>query len=225
MQQASHKTRIKFCGMRRAQDVRMALQLGVDYIGFVLVPGVSRSLTAEQVLQIQSEVDCSNVCRVGVFRDQLAPEINTLVARLSLDLVQLHGTEDSGLSAQIDVPVIRMIAVPGDESLPQSSDLLAEALEQQNIYAFLLDASRGEKSGGLGLPLDPTRLAEMRAQIPAARRLIVAGGLTPQNVRAIVRDHQPDVVDVSSGIETRPGGKDESLMRTFVEAVRGEQVS
>ena len=224
MSQTHQQARIKFCGMKRSKDVEYAVRLGVDYIGFVLVPGAKRAVEVQQVQRIQDEVDCSGVCRVGVFRDQHADDINALVQALSLDLVQLHGKEEQSLNAEISVPIIRMVPVPvtGGDALPIG--LPNDDLEASNLYAILLDASRADgESGGLGVLADPQALSQACAALPAWRRFFLAGGLTPQNVRGIVEQYQPDAVDVSSGIESQPGSKDAERMRAFVDAVRGEQ--
>jgi phosphoribosylanthranilate isomerase len=224
MKQPGDTTRVKFCGMRRVEDVQLAVDLGVDYLGFVLVPGTPRAVDAAQVLRIQQQVGCSRVCRVGVFRNQPADVINRLVERLCLDLVQLHGSEDVSVSGAIDVPVIRMLPVATGRTAASSDALPQAHLQAENLYAFLLDAmADGGASGGLGVRADPHRLAQAIATIPPSQRLILAGGLTPQNVRAIVDRYQPDVVDVSSGVESEPGIKDADRMRAFLQAVRMEQ--
>ena len=146
----NRKTRIKFCGLRRQQDVQLAVQLGVDYIGFILAPGTPRSLTGDDVLRILQQVDCSAVCRVGVFRDQPLEEVNRLVAQLSLDLVQLHGSEAADYARQVLVPVIRVIPVAvrhgAAAATPQASMLVPASAS--NEYAVLLDASPGDGRSG-----------------------------------------------------------------------------
>ena len=216
---------MKFCGLRRPQDVQLAVQLGVDYIGFILAPGTSRSLTGEEVQDILQQVDCSTVCRVGVFRDQPIEQVNSLVKQLSLDLVQLHGSEDVDYAQQVQVPIIRVIpvAVPGvaAHSPAPSDDGPAALPAARNQYAVLLDASLGKgQSGGLGVLADAQELQRLRRALPKHTRVILAGGLTAQNVRHMVEQHQVEAVDVSSGIESAPGIKDPDSMRAFLEALR-----
>jgi len=219
--QHDRKTRIKFCGMRRSEDVQYAIDLGVDYIGFVVVADRPRSINADQVQHTQQEVDCTGVCRVGVFDDQPADRINRLAEILHLDLVQLHGTESLALCARIAVPVIAMIPVPTVGSQHPPRELPGDLLAQPNLYAVLLDSSLPDgRSGGLGSRADPRTLSALRQKIPPQHRVVLAGGLTAENVGAIVDAYHPDVVDVSSGIESTPGTKDAERMRAFVDAVR-----
>jgi len=235
----NRRIRVKFCGLRRPQDVQMAVQLGVDYIGFILVPGTPRSLTGDEAQDILRQVDCSTVCRVGVFRNQPIDQVNRLVAQLSFDLVQLHGSEDADFAQQVQVPIIRVVpvAVPGtvahspapaDPANPASlaspaSEDAAPPAASHNQYAVLLDASLGEgQSGGLGILPDAQELRRLRRLLPEGTRVFLAGGLTAPNVRDMVQQHPVDAVDVSSGIESAPGIKDPNSMRAFLEALRGE---
>lgn len=216
----ARSVRIKFCGMRRTQDLREAVALGVDYVGFVLVPGTRRCVAEEEVLRMLEAVDCSRVCRVGVFRDQPIEEIERLVRRLSLDLVQLHGSESPQLAQSVPVPVIRAVPVPPAGSAERfAAPHEIGTLPDRNLHAVLLDTrSRAGDSGGTGELGDPGTIDSLCRDL-AGVRVFVAGGLTPANVGRIVRRHQPDAVDVSSGIETRPGEKDAQRMRAFVRAV------
>jgi phosphoribosylanthranilate isomerase len=229
----NRRIRVKFCGLRRPQDVQLAVQLGVDYIGFILVPGTPRSLTGDEAQGILRQVDCSTVCRVGVFRNQPIDMINHLVAQLSLDLVQLHGSEDADFAQQVQVPIIRVVpvAVPGTathspapaDPAHLASEDAAPSAASRNQYAVLLDASLGEgQSGGLGILPDAPELRRLRRLLPAGTRVFLAGGLTANNVRDMVQQHPVDAVDVSSGIESAPGIKDPNSMRAFLEALRGE---
>jgi phosphoribosylanthranilate isomerase len=215
------QVRIKFCGMRRREDLQCAVDLGVDYVGFVLVPGTVRHVTEDEVLGMLDAVDCTRVCRVGVFRDQRLEEIERLVRRLSLDLVQLHGSETTVLTEQVSVPVIRMLPVPErhDTAAATTMAMAGPLAPAANLYAVLLDTrSATGASGGTGRLGHPQAIELLRRRFSRGR-VFLAGGLTPDNVAAIVQQHRPDAVDVSSGIESRPGEKDPERMRAFVKAL------
>lgn len=212
--------RVKMCGLVRSEDVREAVRLGADYLGFVFAES-PRRLSAAQAERLLGDLDTGKAVRVGVFKDAPARFVNEMVLRCGLGLVQLHGTEPRDFPGALCVPVLRAVRVPaaavaraGEEAPVPLSSL------PPNVEAVLLDAvgAAGE-TGGRGLVPDPTALARSFARLPAGTRVFLAGGLAPETVAAAVRLWKPWGVDVSSGIESAPGIKDARRMAAFLAAL------
>jgi phosphoribosylanthranilate isomerase len=212
---------VKFCGLTRAVDAEQAIALGAAYVG-VIFAGGPRMLTAERAREVLAAVPAS-VRRVGVFADQTASDIARIADRVGLHVAQLHGNSD--VSRVKDVrrvfaggvwPVVRVV----DATLLETfTDLLGVA------DAVLLDAYSPSALGGTGTQL-PWRslapaLARRRGEIP----IILAGGLSPENVGRAIDELEPNVVDVSSGVELSPGIKDHDRMRAFRDAVAQASIS
>ncbi len=200
-------TRVKVCGITSASDAAVAVDAGAHALGFVFVPGTPRYIRAEAAERIVVGLP-PFVASVGVFVDQALDEVLEIAARCRLQAVQLHGTEPEGFSRRIPLPVIKAIRVRDRESLLPVATYPAQA--------FLLDSYVEGKAGGTGTA-GPWGLA---AEIAGRARIILSGGLRPDNVEAAVRLVRPYAVDVSSGVEARPGEKDPQKVREFVVAVR-----
>jgi len=204
---------IKFCGLRTPAEVALAAELGVQAIGFVFADS-PRQISVEDCRALRAAVP-TPIKAYGVF---LRPEPTTaryIWNECRLDFLQIHGAEDDeDYWRTLDgLPVIRAF-----RSRPGILNLIARIRGQ----TFLLDAFvEGETRGGTGKPCDWT-LAAAAAKMG---RLILAGGLTPENVGSAIAAVKPWMVDVSSGIERERGKKDPGLMRAFAAAVRaaGEQ--
>jgi phosphoribosylanthranilate isomerase len=219
------RIRVKMCGFVRPEDVREAVRLGVEYLGFVFAPGSPRTLAPERAEELFRKADTGDAVRVGVFRDQPAALVNEFVRRFRLDLVQLHGDEPRDFPATIRVPVLRAVrvrALAAAEIEPQDTALAEPDPLAPNVIAVLLDAADATgRSGGLGLVPDPEALAAARRALPDDARIFLSGGLTAENVAVRVREFRPWAVDVSSGIERTPGAKDRGRMAAFVAALEG----
>ena len=211
------RAEVKFCGMTRGEDVRAAVRLGAAYVG-VIFAGGPRHLTPAQADSILREAT-TGVGRVGVFADQSATEIGEIAERLRLTVVQLHAASDSRRVADVrrrfHGSVWSVVRVSGGELPSDLSSLFADS------DAVLIDSKVAGKLGGTGAVVG---WGEIAPAISAARmggvgRLVLAGGLRPENVAVAIETLHPDVVDVSSGIEASPGIKDHSRMRLFMEAV------
>lgn len=201
--------RIKFCGLRREEEVRLAIELGIDAIGFVLTPS-PRQVTPEHCRLLRSQVP-SWIQTHAVFGPIAPEEIRSLFRATGVDIAQVHGPDDpSYWEALRGIPRIRAFRVHGPETLA----LIASSGEE----IFLLDAFLPDVPGGTGARFDWNLAREARKW----GRVILAGGLTPQNVVEAIRMAQPYMVDVSSGIESSPGMKDPEAMCAFVRAVRQE---
>jgi phosphoribosylanthranilate isomerase len=200
-------TRIKFCGMTRIEDVRLAAELGVDAIGMVFVPGTPRAVDVRQAARLVAAVP-PFVATVGLFLDADPAVIDAVLAEVPLDLIQFHGSESPEACASHGRPWIKALAMGGPV------DLDVQLSRYAGARGVLLDAHRAGERGGRGEVFD-------WSLIPAdvARRIVLAGGLGPHNVAAAVRTVRPWAVDVSSGIESAPGIKDPARMEAFVREV------
>ena len=212
------RTEIKFCGLTRAADAREAVALGARYVGVIFASG-PRRLSVETAADVLAGVPAA-VRRVGVFGDTEADAIATAADTLGLGALQLHGENGArligGLRARFDGEVWSVLR-PRDGQLPATAaELFATA------DAVLLDAHVPGKLGGTGVTLPWERLVDELAAIRSGgrgARLVLAGGLNSENVGEAIRLLRPDVVDVSSGVETAPGIKDHARMRAFRDAV------
>jgi len=224
----SRNVHVKMCGLKRPDDVRHAVFLGADYLGFVFAPGGPRALEPAEAERMLRGLETGPARRVGVFRDATATFINEVVERCGLDLVQLHGHEPRDFPSALGVPVLRALRI---RAVPESNDAavthddgaatVAGGLPlAPNVEAVLLDPEDSSgQSGGLGLAADPEAIAGMLATLPVGTRVFLSGGLTPANVAAVVRTFRPFAVDVSSGIEAAPGVKDAVRMTAFIAAL------
>jgi phosphoribosylanthranilate isomerase len=198
--------RIKICGITRLEDALEAARLGADALGFNFWPPSRRHVSPAVAHRIIARLP-PFVTPVGVFVNQPEGEMRAIAAEAGIQAFQLHGAEPPELCARLPLPVLK--AIPVDQVRTLSKLLSYE------VSAFLLDTpSRG--FGGSGEPFDWS-LAE---GVSDAAPVILAGGLTPENVAAAIRAVRPYAVDVASGVETSPGVKDAALMARFVAAVR-----
>lgn len=202
-------TRIKFCGLTRAEDVRTAVELGVDYVGLVFAPRSPRRLLLGQARMLRDLVP-EEVAVVALVMDNSASEVQAIVEHVRPDLLQFHGGEDDAFCAGFGVPFFKVIAM-GDAG----HSAFASMANFPSAHGFLFDGHGAGEQGGSGKRFD-------WKQTPQGldRPFLLAGGLTPDNVGVAIRTAHPWGVDVSSGIESAPGIKDSEKMRQFVEQVR-----
>jgi len=198
-------TRVKICGITSVKDALAAVEAGADALGFVFAPSL-RQVTPEQARAICRAVP-PFVARVGVVMDQ---ELEAL-DECGLDAIQFHGREAPPQVAGCRLKRIKAFRIRG------ASDLEALPAYMDAADAFLLDAYVEGTPGGTGRAF-PWELAGEAAR--CGRPVILAGGLTPENVGEAIRQARPYAVDVSSGVEAAPGRKDPAKMRAFVAAVR-----
>ena len=199
------RTRVKFCGFTRVEDIDRAVALGVDALGFVMWPNSSRGLDVEQLALLSAHVPAF-VTRVGLFVDQPAELIERCLPYL--DMLQFHGSESPEECQRYSLPWMKALRMRDE------IDLVHEAERYQGAQALLLDAYRPGLPGGTGETFDWSR-------IPAnlAKPVILAGGLSADNIATAVRQVAPYAVDVSGGIEATPGCKDAAKMASFVRHV------
>lgn len=195
-------TRIKMCGLRRAEDIAAANELKPDYVGFVFFPGSRRYIPPEEARELRTAL-LPGIRPVGVFVDEKPETVAALLEEGIVDMAQLHGHEDEAYLARLrrltSAPLIRAFRVREIGDIGQA--------EASSADAVLLDAGAGD-----GKTFDWGLLRDM------GRPYFLAGGLDPGNVAFAVRELHPFAVDVSSGIET-DGFKDIVKMRAFIQAV------
>jgi len=202
------RTRIKFCGMKHADDIRVAVSLGVDAIGLIVVPGTKRGLDIERAALLRREIPPLATC-VLLLMDADADYARAAVEAVQPDLVQFHGSESPEFCAGIARRWIKAVPMGGGE------DPLAYQQRYAGAAGFVFDSHAAGGQGGSGEVFDWSRL-------PATRLapLLLAGGLKPDNVHEAVRVARPHAVDVSSGIESAPGRKCPQRMQQFVSEVQ-----
>jgi phosphoribosylanthranilate isomerase len=205
-----YRTRIKFCGMTRAGDVRLASELGVDAVGFVFAHGTARRIRPEEARLMRIAL-APLVDAVALFMDNTAEEVREAVRQVRPSLLQFHGQEDDAFCRSFGVPWLKAVAMGGVGT--ESSQALQ--LRYPGAAGFLFDGHVAGDHGGSGKVFDWSRMPAM-----LGKPMMIAGGLTPENVFDAILATLPWAVDVSSGIESAPGVKDGHRMRRFVEEVR-----
>lgn len=211
MNRTLFRTRIKFCGLTRAGDVRLASELGVDAIGFVFAAGSSRCVRAEQARVMRNAL-APLVDAVALFMDNSAEDVRNVIKLVRPSLLQFHGNEDDAFCRSFGTPYLKAIAMGNGTSV---GDATALQLRYPAAAALLFDGHGGDAQGGSGTGFDWSR-------VPTGllKPFVLAGGLSPDNVFDAIQQTLPWGVDVSSGIESAPGIKDGNCMRHFVEEVR-----
>ncbi len=203
-------TKIKICGIKTIPDALAAVDAGADLIGFNFYPKSPRYVEVGMVRNIMSVMRrIGRVTCVGVFVNASVGEILATMDTLGLNLAQLHGDEMPEMLRMLNGKAFKAF-----RGIPESID----GFERQDAPAFLVDAAVKGVYGGSGVTADWDGAAELAKKYP----LLLAGGLTPDNVAEAVSRVQPWGVDVASGVESAPGKKDPVKMKAFVQAVREE---
>lgn len=204
-----NRTRIKFCGLTRVEDVRAAVELGVDAVGFVLTRRSRRFVAPAQAHELRAALP-PFVSAVALLMDDAPEWVEQVVATVRPDLLQFHGEETAAFVERFGRPYLK--AVP----MASIADVAAYARAHPRAAGFLLDSHAAGAAGGTGGTFD-------WARVPRGfdRPLLLAGGLDAGNVAQAIAQARPYAVDVSSGIESAPGVKDAARMRAFVDAARG----
>lgn len=195
--------RVKICGMTNIADAQHAAVCGADALGFVFYPGSPRFVDPDQARRIIAELP-PLISTVGLFVNETPARIRETVEFCGLDTVQLHGEEEP---AQCDYPPCRVI-----KALRMQDGMDGAVFNSYQVSALLLDAYVPDKFGGTGKRCDWDKAAE----IAASHRIILAGGLTPDNVAEAVCKVHPYGVDVSSGVEKQPGQKNPEKVAMFI---------
>jgi phosphoribosylanthranilate isomerase len=203
--------RIKICGITSIEDAEAAVEAGADALGLVFYSGSPRYVTLEQAVEISAILPAS-IQRVGVFVDAEEGFVRERMEAVGLDTVQFHGGETPEYCGRFGtVDVWKAFRVEGPESL--------SSLPAYETAAWLLDSHVRGIAGGTGARFNWDLAVEAKRH---GRPIVLAGGLTPENVGEAVQKVRPWGVDVSSGVERAPGRKIAARMKAFVEAVEGE---
>ena len=205
------RTRLKFCGITRVDDVNAGVAAGADALGFILAAGSPRQLTMTQLDVLLAAVPVF-VTPVVLFRDHPADEVSAVLARSPRLVAQFHGDESPGFCASFERHWLK--AVPMGALSDAALTPFLRAYADAGCGGFVFDSHGGAVAGGSGRGFDWSRIP---ADLPAP--LVLAGGLTPDTVAEAVRRVRPYAVDVSSGIESAPGIKDHAKMRGFADGV------
>lgn len=202
-------TKIKICGIKTVRDALAAIAAGADYLGFNFYPQSPRFIERQACAEITSVLkrEYPQVRLVGVFVNSSVEEVKDTLQFCSLDLAQLHGDETPEMIAAFNGKAFKAF-----RGIPENVDGFA----RNDAPAFLLDASVKGVYGGSGVTADWDGAAELAKTYP----LLLAGGLTPENVAEAVSRVKPWGVDVASGVESAPGEKDAGKLVEFVKAVR-----
>jgi phosphoribosylanthranilate isomerase len=201
---------VKICGITNFADAKAATDAGANALGFNFYEKSLRRISTADAAQIRSKLP-KGIQAVGVFVNAKPADINSLRAFVRFDSAQLHGDETPDIVSRVaaSLPVIKALRVG-----PNFPDSVFD--QYSDVFAFLLDAARAGQYGGTGQTTD----WEFARRAAASRRIILSGGLTPENVAEAVRVVRPYAVDVASGVESRPGRKDQAKVQQFIEAVR-----
>lgn len=202
-------THIKICGIKALSDALASIEAGADYLGFNFYTKSVRYVDVETCSRITAVLkkEHPQVKLVGIFVNSSADEIKTTLETCSLDLAQLHGDESPELLRALNGKAFKAF-----RGLPSELN----GFSRCEPPALLVDAVAKETYGGSGLTADWPAVAELAKRYP----LLLAGGLTPENIAGAVRQVKPWGVDVASGVEAGPGRKDAAKLSAFVQTVR-----
>jgi len=202
------RTRVKICGITRIEDAIAAAQAGADAIGFVFDPKSPRHVHPDQALKITRALP-PFITTVGLFVNPAPDTVEGVLNHVPLDLIQFHGNEKPEQCRRYHRSYIKAIHMKPDVDPRAMARLYGDAA------GLLLDTYVADVAGGSGRAFDWSRIPP-----DLGKPVILAGGLTPENVAAAVRQVRPYAVDVSSGVESSKGIKDANKISAFIEAVR-----
>ena len=198
------RTRVKICGITNLADAKTVVEAGADALGFIFVPETPRYIEPTDAAAIISALP-PFITTVGVFRNAEHKVIKEIAAQCGITSVQLHGTESPEYCTQISLPVIKVFELQCEADL--------HILHNYNVSACLVDKPKSISTGTVNWEL------ALKARHPTSK-LILAGGLTPENVPEAIRHVKPYAVDVASGVESEKRKKDSRKIKAFIKAVR-----
>lgn len=202
-----HEVEVKICGLTNRDDAVAALDLGADYLGFILYSGSPRGITAADLMRVLERVQGARKA-IGVFVNELRANVEKIAGECGLYAVQLHGDEEPGEFADMPVPIWRAVRLRDGVYKPVP--------EAWQAARYVIDAAVPGLYGGTGVSADWDVASEFAGRHP----VMLAGGLTPGNVADAVRIVKPLGVDVAGGVEAEPGKKDHVKLKQFIEAAR-----
>ena len=201
-------TKVKICGITRLEDAKSAVDAGVDALGFVFYRQSPRYVEPEKARDIIYHVP-PFVVPVGVFVNEKASVILSIIKATGIHVLQLHGDETPAFCRQFSTRIIKAFRIRADSNLQ-------ETIPPYHVNGILLDTYSPDSPGGTGktFPWETAVRAKLFGPV------ILAGGLTPDNVIEAITHVHPYAVDVSSGVEIQPGYKDKARIREFIQRVR-----
>ena len=202
------RTRVKICGITRVEDALAAVNAGADAIGLVFYAPSPRCVNVAQAQKIVAAIP-PFVSVVGLFVNAPTAEIQFILSQVRLDIIQYHGDETPDVCKQINLPYYKAIRVKAE------SNLLQYALEFESAKALLLDTYTEAAFGGTGQVFDWNLIPKNMT-----KPVILAGGLTAENVAHAIKQVQPYAVDVSGGVEVVKGIKDIAKIAAFMQGVK-----
>jgi len=198
------QTRVKICGITNLTDAETAIEAGADALGFIFVPETPRYVTPHDAAEIIRALP-PFITTVGVFRNAERTAVETVAVQCGITTIQLHGTESPQFCTHLTLPVIKVFELQNEQDI--------HTLDAYKVSACLVDKPKTIQTGTLNWQL------ALKAGCRASR-LILAGGLTPDNVTAAIRYVNPYAVDVASGVESDKRQKDSGKVNAFIKAVR-----
>ena len=204
-------TKVKICGITNPPDAQVAILAGADALGFIFYPKSPRFVEPKVAKHIISELP-PFVCPIGVFVNEEPNVVRKIIAECGLALAQLHGDETPAFCESLERPVLRGIRIRDRGSLLS----MAEYKGRAGVRGFVIDAFSETAYGGTGEITDWNLASEAANAAP----ILLAGGLTPDNVQEAIRRVKPYGVDVSSGVESSPGKKDPAKVQAFIQAAK-----
>ena len=203
--------KIKICGITNSEDAMVAVSAGADALGFIMYRKSPRFVEPSVARAIVAGLP-PFVLPIGVFVNEDVSVVRTLMDECGFALAQLHGDESTSYSQNLGRSVLKALRLKDRGSLLA----LAEFQGRVHIRGFVIDAFSDQAHGGTGQTVDWTLAAEVARSAP----ILLAGGLTPSNLAEAIRQVHPYGVDVSTGVEERPGKKDPAKVKAFIEAAR-----
>ncbi len=205
--------RLKICGITNLEDALLAADMGAHALGFIFYPKSPRKVEVDAAREIISQLP-PFILTVGVFVDEEPQTVRDVATRAGLDWLQLHGKESPEYCRSLGRRVIKAFRIQDEKSLASLAAFRGAA------QAFLLDTYKKGLVGGTGETFNWNLARQARQYGP----IILAGGLTPENVAQAITIAQPQAVDVASGVEAAPGRKNPEKLRAFCAAVKGMEI-
>ncbi|MBL6752656.1 MAG: phosphoribosylanthranilate isomerase [Pseudomonadales bacterium] len=207
-------TWIKMCGLKQRAEIEIAVELGVDAVGLVFYAPSVRNIGINEIDELLTcELKGTKV--VALFVNPSREEVEAVLSSGRIDLLQFHGCEEPEFCESFEVPYLKALGV---EASVDTEEIEANLHRYQSAQYFLLDTFDAQDHGGTGTSFDWSQAAALSAAVK--QKMILAGGLNPQNVGDAINRVKPFGVDVSSGIEAAKGRKDIFKMKQFYEGVR-----
>ncbi len=205
------RTRVKICGITRPEDGLQAAALGADAIGLVFYEKSSRAVSIDEATQIQRALPAF-VSVVGLFVNPEASQVHQVLQQVHVDCLQFHGEETPAFCESFGLPYMKAIRVR------EGLDIKLEISKYSKACAILLDSFDKNSAGGTGLQFEWSIAQEI--VLAGCERIVLAGGLSSENVARAIRQVRPYAVDVSSGVESAPGYKSPERLTAFFHEVR-----